>query len=164
MLHRLRRIFSKKFIRELFPVVLGQSISVLGSIVGVKLLTNKLAPADFGELSLALSLSIFTQQLLFGPLSGPLLRFYSIVSEKNDLPRYFRDSYQLSVKIIVILFIVGLVLSVGFVFLGYREISSLIFFSALYSIFLGINTLFDSVQSAARQRIVVAWHQGIGQK
>lgn len=74
-----------KLSKEIVLIFLGQVIAVLGSQFGVRMLTGKLSPSIYGEISLALTIGVLFQEIIFGPLSGSFLRFFSIARERNEM-------------------------------------------------------------------------------
>jgi len=48
-----KKINSKRLQKEVAWIVIGQAGTAIAGILGIKLLTNVLGPADFGKLSLA---------------------------------------------------------------------------------------------------------------
>jgi O-antigen/teichoic acid export membrane protein len=65
-----------RFRSEVFWVVAGQALSALGTLVGVRLLTQMLAPAQYGVLSLALGMSVLAGNLVTAPLTQAAIHFY----------------------------------------------------------------------------------------
>jgi O-antigen/teichoic acid export membrane protein len=69
-------------------VLFGQGASALGVLVGVRLLTELLAPATFGELALVVGIAALAVGLVGNPLMQAVLRYYpdSIrTGDANDL-------------------------------------------------------------------------------
>ena len=69
-------------------IVLGQVTAILGSLAGVRLLTELLDPAAYGELALGLTLASLVNQTVLGPLSNGITRFYAPAQERADLAGY----------------------------------------------------------------------------
>lgn len=66
----------KRQLREVAWVVGGQAATAIGTIVGVRILTQFLAPADYGTVSLALGLSTLVTSLVAAPLTQAAIHFY----------------------------------------------------------------------------------------
>jgi O-antigen/teichoic acid export membrane protein len=149
--------------KELFVVGLGQAVAAVGSVVAVRLMTGVLTSEIYGEVSLAITFVTLTQQILIGPFSASLTRYFTLAQEKGELPGFFSSSYSMGLKVslaTILLFILGagcLWISGQSVYLGVAV------FTLVFALLSGYNVLLDSLQTAARQRGVVAWHQGIGQ-
>jgi O-antigen/teichoic acid export membrane protein len=109
-----------------------------------------------------LTIGVLFQQLLFGPLSGSYMRYFSIASERKEIPAYLsavKKSALQSTLISILLFSFIILL---FYIRGLTSVIYLLIFSFLFMLFSSYNNFMDNLQNAARQRIVVAWHQGIG--
>ena len=61
---------------------------MLGSIVGVRLMTGLLDPAAYGELALGMTAAMLVNQAILGPLLNGVSRFYAPAKEEGDLPGY----------------------------------------------------------------------------
>jgi len=61
---------------EIGWVVGGQAVTALGTVVGVRVLTQTLAPAAYGTVSLALGLSTLAVSLVAAPLTQAAIHFY----------------------------------------------------------------------------------------
>jgi O-antigen/teichoic acid export membrane protein len=149
--------------KELLQVGVGQAVAAVGSIVGVRLMTGALSPEDYGLIALAITFVTLITQILIGPLSVSLTRYYNFALEKNELPGFFGSSRALAVKISLA---TVLIFAAGGVYLwlsGQANYLVLAVFTLAFALVSGINVLLDSLQTAARQRAVVAWHQGMGQ-
>lgn len=62
---------------DLLPVGIAQVIAALGQIIGVRLLTEALTPAVFGEIALILGVSALATSILVHPSMQALLRYHS---------------------------------------------------------------------------------------
>jgi len=131
-----RRIFSNpNRLRRLGSeggwIIAGQVATVAGSLASVRVLTGYLSPTHYGDLALALTLYGLASQVFTGGLIAGIGRFYSIAVEQADLHQYLKGSLLCMNRAIVALF--GVAIS-------------------------SYNSALSSIQSAARQRIVVALH------
>ena len=61
---------------EAIWVVAGQALTAIGTLLGVRLLTQFLPPAQFGVVSLALGMSVLAGNLVAGPLTQAAIHFY----------------------------------------------------------------------------------------
>ena len=155
---------SERFLRlskEGFWIILGQVLAVLGTLVGVRLLTGVLSPDVYGELALGMTVAMFVTQIVLAPLGGSAGRFFASAREKGELTSFLmvlRKSFtQASGIILLLASVVCFVLLLTGQF-KWLWLSIAAFGFALLS---GSNSLLDSVQSAARQRLIVAWHQAL---
>ena len=148
---------------EAFWVGLGQAVGTLGAIVGVRLLTGFMNPTAYGELALALTIVMFSQQLILGPLGQGFLRFFAPMQEANKLPAFFRAGLVLLAQASgIVLFCAALSIPVLWA-IGQIRWVPVVLLALLLALAQGYNSEMDAIQNAARHRIVVAWHQGIGQ-
>ena len=150
--------------REFLWVVLGQLAAAAGAIVGVRLLTDVMNPGSYGELALAITIATFGQQILLGPLSVTGQRFYSTTAESNDLQFYVTSLTRLSWQLVGLLLIINTLTFAALALCWESGVSLHTFaLATLFSVISGANTLFDGIQSAARCRRLVAWHQAAAQ-
>lgn len=147
---------------EMLWIVIGQAAAASGGIVGVKLLTHWLSPDMYGQLALGLTLTALIQQSILTPFSGSALRFFSAAREAGELRSFLsalKQILQVSVAVIGAVVVVG----IAGAFLGHqRSWVSIIFWCAIFALFSGFTQALDGMQNAARQRVVVAWHDGLG--
>ena len=159
---RLRELIERglKLRTELAWVVMGQMLGFVGSFIGIKVLTNVLGPKGYGELALGLTIAGLFNMYLYGPLANVVARFYAIYRERQELGLYFAVLKQthgwLALSLTLLAGLAGLLL---WPWLGAQW--ALIGLAAtLYGVVAGINASYISLQSAIRQRQVVALHQG----
>lgn len=147
---------------EFIWVALGQALVVVGSIVGVRLLTVALAPNIYGELSLALTAATLANQTIMGPLAGAVMRFFSPAKESGHLHEYLRAVFLLTAYSCLMLIAIGVVIGLGIWASAYRKWLELSILAVVFALLSGFNATIGSIQSAARQRDVVALHEGVG--
>ena len=147
--------------REFFWIVTGQAVTVIGSLVGVRLLTGVLSPDVYGEMALGMTVATLVYQIVLGPLCAPASRFFAPAREKGELASFLMALRKFFAQAtgIVLLFagLICLVLLLAGEF-KWLLLSIAAFGFALLS---GYNYLLDSMQNAARQRLIVAWHQAL---
>lgn len=142
-------------------IVAGQIVSVVGGLFLVRVLTEYLDPAEYGKLMLGMTAAILVNQLVMGPVGNGIGRFYSIAAEKNDLLGYFHDSKRLmAYATLVVVLLSGGVIVALFVF-GHTQWAQILSIVILFSILGGFNSAINGVQTAARQRAIVAFHAGL---
>src|SRR5579872_880916 len=153
----------RRLTREFSWVVAGQAAGTLGALVGVRLLTQALKPAAYGEIGLGLTLVTLSQQIVFGPLCSATLRSFAPAAERNELTRFFGATKLLFQSAIGAL--VGMIALLGLVLVWSNNARwlPLLLLVGFLSVLSGYNSMLDGIQNAARQRPVVAWHQGAGQ-
>jgi O-antigen/teichoic acid export membrane protein len=151
----------KRLITEGSWILTGQVIAVAGALALIRVLTDLLDPAQYGQLALALTLAGLINQVLMGGVTAGIGRFYSISIEKGDLWGYVRTAQRLMGYATVGIFVIALILTTGFYVAGQQEWLGLMAAVMVFSILSGYNSAFNSVQNAARQRAIVALHGGI---
>ena len=141
-------------------VVIGQVAAVAGALVSVRLLTEYLAPSEFGELALGLTLASLINQTVFGPLYNGISRFYAPAAEAGELGGHLRAARGLvtsGTAIVALLLVVLVVILLG---LQRQQWLPITVAAIAFATVSGYNTVLTGVQNAARQRAVVALHQG----
>lgn len=68
---------------DFFWIALGQSLTLLAALLSLKLLTNFLAPDEYGYFVLGLAIMGMTQQFSFGPIAQVVLRFQPICAQQG---------------------------------------------------------------------------------
>jgi len=156
-LRLLKKINSRRIQQEAAWIIIGQAGTVVAGILGIKLLTNVLGPAEFGKLSLANTIvALISTNFLFGPLSQGLMRFWAISKTKGNLRGFYAVSKQLLRQIIVISIAVSIVLILFTGFFKNMEWAALFAVSTAAGIFSGWMGLRLAVFTAARKRPLVA--------
>lgn len=149
--------------KEFIWISLGEATSVAASLIGLRLLTNYLSPATFGEIALILTLATLVNQLLFGPLAGATLRFLSPAQEGGNIRAYLEATRRLTTQVTLIVAAFTAVFAIGLLLFGHTDWLFYLVTAVLYALFTGYNLILNGMQSAMRQRKVVAWHTAIGQ-
>jgi O-antigen/teichoic acid export membrane protein len=151
----------RRLSKEAFWIVFGQTIAVVGSLVGVRLITGLLNPAEYGNLALGMTLAILINQLVFGPLSNGITRFYAPSFEQGDLGGYLNAVRRLVSKATGITLLI-LFLTILFLIIFKRnEWIYIASASLIFAVLSGCNAILSGIQNAARQRSIVALHQGL---
>jgi O-antigen/teichoic acid export membrane protein len=154
-MERFRRLF-----KEGFWVILGQVMAVFGSLVGVRILTGLMDPSAYGELALGMTAATLVNQSVLGPLGGGILRFYAPAVEQADLGGYLKAVRRLALSAtgIIVLFMSMII----FVLLisGRMPWAVVLIAATIFAVLSGYNAILSGIQNAARQRSIVALHQG----
>jgi O-antigen/teichoic acid export membrane protein len=156
------RIRLQRLAKEGFWIVLGQVVAVMGSIIGVKILTEMLDPTAYGELALVMILNTTISQTIFSPLSAGVLRFYAAAVENKELGSYLKTVLRGLILVTVGLVIVSILLGIpGLLILNKLKWIGILGIALLLSIASGWNTVLSNIQHGARQRSIVAFHQAL---
>lgn len=138
---------------ELALIGAGQAAAALASIATIRVLTGILRPAAFGKFGLALTVSTLAQQCLLGPVAMAAVRYYAPSRDSGNIRAYARGVGALCALGTVSLVVLTLAAS--------NWIPNLLA-AAVYAWVSSGSSLLDGVQNAARQRALVAFHQGAG--
>lgn len=142
-------------------IVVGQIASVAGALVLVRVLTEHLNPAQYGQLALGLTVAGLVNQVVMGGIIAGISRFYSIAADKRDLGGYLHATHHLLTYATAAVMAIGLVLMAGLFWLGYSQWMGLAAAAILFSVLSGYNGALSGMQNAARQRAIVAFHGGL---
>lgn len=142
-------------------IVFGQAITVAGALVLVRVLTEYLPPAEYGRLTLTLTLGVLVCQIAFTGSMPGIVRFYTLAAEQGQLSSYLRASRQMFSYGVAIALALGVILLIGLAVSGREGMVGLTFIAVVFTILGSMNSTLSSIQNAARQRQVVALHGGI---
>ncbi len=145
---------------EFSLIVIGEVTAVLGNLAGVRILTGLLSPRDYGELALAMTAAMLTNQLIFAPIGNAAGRFFAPAREARKLHSYGVALGSLVAGGAVLAGVLAVVVSVVLGSLGYAHWRWFVISAFSFAIFCGANDIANGVQCAARQRAVVALHAG----
>lgn len=153
----LNKITSRHIQKEAAWIIVGQAGTAVAGILGIKLLTNVLGPAEFGKLALANTLiALISTNFLFGPLGAGIMRFWAISKSKGSLKEFYAASKQLKQQTIAISIVVSIALTVIVAFFKGMEWAALFAVSTAAGIFTGWLGLRMAVFTAARKRPLAA--------
>ncbi|MFA5284860.1 MAG: oligosaccharide flippase family protein [Smithellaceae bacterium] len=151
----------RRISREGLWIFFGQLMAVCGSLIGIRILTELLTPVAYGELALGLTIAAIVNQIILGPLGGGIIRFYSPSIEQRDFWGYWnavRKMVFLATGIILILVVIS---AAGLAFAGQVQWITLTISAFVFAVLNGYCANLSGVQMAARQRSIVAIHQGM---
>jgi O-antigen/teichoic acid export membrane protein len=147
--------------REGLWVTLGQIAAVAGGLAGVRLLTELMEPAAYGELALGMTVATLMNQVVLGPLGNGATRFYAPADEAGDLPGYLTAVRRMVLSATTGIILAGLLLVVGLVIAKHTIWLGLAASALVFALLSGHNSILNGIQNAARQRSIVALHQGM---
>ncbi len=147
--------------REGLWVTLGQAAAVAGGLVGVRLLTELLEPAAYGELALGMTVATLVNQVVLGPLGNGVTRFYAPACEADDLAGYLNAVRRIVLSTTTGIILAGFLLILGLVIAKHTKWLGLAASALAFALLSGHNSILNGIQNAARQRSVVALHQGM---
>jgi len=142
-------------------IIVGQATAVLGSLASVRLLTELLDPAAYGELALGMTVASLVNQTVLGPLSNGITRFYAPAQERGDLGGYLSAVRGLVLVATAVIAIMIVLTGAGLLIAGRMEWIAIASAALIFAGLSGYNAILSGIQNAARQRSIVALHQGI---
>lgn len=149
-----------KLRHEMKWIVTGQMIGFAGGFIGIKVLTNIMGPKGYGQLALGLTISGMFCLFVYGPVANVVARYFAVYRERGQLGSYFAVLKKSHGLLAVLMTLAALTASgIAGLLLG-GEWFLIILLSSLYGVASGINVSYISLQSAIRQRKIVALHQG----
>ena len=146
---------------EVVWVVLGQTTAILGYLIGLRILTELLAPIAYGKLALGMTAATLVNQTVLGPLGNGITRFYAPAQEQGALSGYLKAVRRLVLLATGIIFLLILFSVTGLLIARREEWIAIIIAALIFAILSGCNSILSGIQNAARQRSIVALHQGI---
>ena len=151
----------KRLAKEGGWIVFGQLAAVAGALVLVRVLTEYLAPEEYGQLALGLTLATLVNQVILGGITVGAGRFYSIALEKQDLSGYLLATRHLLTYATAAVAAIGLTIVAIIYWLGYSQWAGMASAALILSVLSGYNGTLSGIQNAARQRSIVAFHGGL---
>ena len=142
-------------------ILAGQIATVAGALVLVRVLTEYLTPAQYGELSLGLTLAALINQVVTGGLTNGVARFFAPALEAADLRRYLRSAARLALVASLVILIFAIVFLFALAVTGQVNWLGLAASALALSVLSGFNSILSGIQNAARQRATVALHAGL---
>ena len=146
--------------KEFIWVGLGNILAFFGSLAGIKVLTFLLGPEEYGRLALGMSIVGLTSLVLYGPSAQAIWRFFSVYRERGELGLYFFVFKRAYAVFAILVLMVGAVAGLGLRYWAGSDWSWLVALAFLFGMISGTCGGLTSLQSAVRDRSVVALHQG----
>lgn len=141
-------------------IALGQFAAMAGSLALVRILTGYLDLEQYGQLALTLTLAGLAAQLVTGGLAAGIARHYPLARERDDLPSYLSAARKLFALAVLVICGLGGVAVLALALLNRAQWVCLVLAALALSIVGGANGILNGIQTAARQRPVVALHSG----
>ena len=149
-----RRIFDLK--SEALWVVLGQLGTALGVVLGVKILTQVLDPAEYGRMALANTVVLLVGSNIFGPIGQGFMRFWSICRDRAQDNEFLLITDRFAGRLLLFTVGLSLILFVISASTGWPRWIVLMTLSLIAGGVTGYFGLRLSVFLAARNRKIVA--------
>lgn len=148
----------KRLAREGSWIVAGQIAAAVGALVLVRVLTEHLDPAQYGQLALGLTVAGLVNAVVMGGVTNGIIRFYSIAAEKQDLGGYLHATRRLMLYATLVVVVISLLVIASLLWLGYSQWIALAAAALVFSVLSAYNGTLSGIQNAARQRVIVALH------
>lgn len=142
-------------------VILGQVGMIVGTLFGVRVLTELLTPAAYGELALLMTIVSCTNLVCFGPVCNGVGRFFSAARESGQLSGYFAGARQILLwcgGTLLVLAVLGAAIAYRGGLAAWLPAGLAALGVALVS---GVSTVVTSMHNAARRRGLVAAQQAL---
>ena len=150
-----------KLMRESTWIILGQITAMLGSFAMIRVCTDNLTPGQYGELAIGMTAAMVINQVVSGGICGSIGRYYSIACEKNQIGAYLAGSVWLLSLSIGVTILVFLLVIVALMLSGYHKWIAFALIMGGLCIITALNSTMSGIQNAARQRAIVALHDGM---
>jgi O-antigen/teichoic acid export membrane protein len=145
---------------ELAWIIMGQILGFVAGFAGIKALTNQIGAQGYGQLALGLTIAGVMNLFVYGPVANVVSRYFAVYRERGALSLYFPVLRRTHGRLALLLTLLSLV-AAGVVYLRVGLLwSMIVLLSCLYGVVSGVNVSFLALQSAIRQRKLVALHQG----
>lgn len=131
----------------------------MGALVGVRLLTELLDPATYGELGLGMTAAALVNQVLLGPLSNGATRFYAPAFGQGDVAGYLAGVRYLLLRAAAVIGLILLIVTASLLATERTSLIGITVAALIFALISGCNSILGGIQNAARQRAVVAVHQ-----
>ena len=107
-----------------------------------------------------MTLATLIHQCVFGPIGHGTTRFWSPAEEADDLPAYLLATRNVVTIATGFVILGGVLVAAGLVVADYSEWALMALLASGFALLRGYNSILGGMQNAARQRVVVALHQG----
>jgi len=142
-------------------LIIGQVIGVLGQLMLIRVMTEYLAPAEYGTLALALTIGVLVCQVSFANSMPGIMRYYTLAVECGDVLAFARAAQRSMGLSAIIAIALTCFILLGAMISQYSAWLPFIVAASLISILGSFNSTLSGIQNAARQRAVVAAHGAI---
>lgn len=146
--------------REAVWIVIGQTMVVAGSLVGVGWLTRLMNPEQYGEFALGLTIALFINQMVMGPLSTGAMRYHSIALGRKQEAQYWQGIGSCMKSSAIAVILIGIAGGVSLFLFGQSQWAVIFSVSIGYSLVSGFTAVMIGIRSAARERSLAAIQQG----
>ncbi len=133
-------------------VIAGQLIVAGTGLATVRILTEYLQPTEYGMLTLSITFTLMANQVIFGPLSAGLTRFFSAADELVESEAIIKAAYTLSIYAVAILIGMATIAVAVLAMIGSYRWATLIGLAVIYSITLGFYSFNNGILLAKNEQ------------
>jgi O-antigen/teichoic acid export membrane protein len=133
-------------------------MSIVGSLVLVRVLTHYLDPTQYGDLALALTLGTLVGQVAFSGSMPGIMRYFAIAAENGGVKEYFSAANKMMSYSALAAVGLSTLLIFSLIFFEKIDIVGLTILAIIFAVLGNFNSNQSMIQNAARQRRVVALH------
>jgi O-antigen/teichoic acid export membrane protein len=148
----------KNLAKESLWVVVGQFVTLIGSLVLVRVVTSYLNPNEYGHLALSLTALGLVSQIAMNSVGASIGRFVPVAIEQNNLSDFASAAKQLLLISAAVSLTIGLVLATLLWLNQHGDWAFLCLLGFVYATVSLYNFTANTVQNAARNRATVAIH------
>lgn len=148
---------------EALTLAIGQAVSVAGALVSIRILTRVMKPDVYGQVALAMTVTTLVTMTAAGPVGNAVGRLYAPAIESRRLGELWRATKRFFLEMHAGVVLLGAAAITYMAFSADRKWAPIGLLVLVLSLVLCANAVLDCLQNAARQRVIVAWHQACGQ-
>ena len=146
---------------EIGWILAGQVAAVAGSLALLRVLTENLSTAEYGVLALALTASGLINQVMTGAVSAGVVRHYSVAIEAGQLHAYLAGTRRMVALCSLVILLAGMIIMGAIALADSTQWLPIVGGALAFALIAGWNATLNGIQTAARQRPVVAFHLGL---
>lgn len=139
----------------------GQFAASIGALVLVKVLTERLPPAAYGTLTLALTVVTLVTQVGLGGINAACSRYYAIAVEQSSTAAFLAAMKRIVGVAIAAGLGIALVLAVALPIFGGYSYLWIGIAACAYAVFAGCSSIMNNVLNSARWRAAASLHQAM---
>lgn len=154
-----------RFIRlasEATSILAGQIVNILGSLALIRLLTEHITVAVYGQWALCLSIVAIVNQVVMGGIIAALARYHSIAIEGTDIRGYLNGALLVVKRATLGICVTAAVGVIALALMGQTSWIPLLLTLGALALLGGYNSCLAAIRSAARSHLIVAIHNGAG--
>lgn len=154
-----------RFVRlssEAASILVGQVVNILGSLALIRVLTEHVTVAEYGQWALCLSFVAIVNQVILGGIVAALARYHSIAIEGKDIQGYLNGALLVVKRVSLGVGVTAAFVLVALTLLDHAGWIPLVLTLFAFALLIGYNSCLVAIRSAARSHLIVAIHVGAG--